>query len=125
MSMRIFDAIKLTGLPRCETAVIKELAIFADDNDVAWPSNETLAKRVVYSVRGVQDALEVLEDLGLIKRINFYKVEGKRGLLVSRKIRLLFDNWKGFMSDPDVDEDHVELSDEEISSRGIEVVKRL
>ncbi len=66
MSMYYFQVRFVRGLPRREFTLLKELAAFSDDNDVAWPSIDALAGCTGYCPKSVDAGLKKLEKLKLI-----------------------------------------------------------
>ena len=128
MSKAVFDIKKLRGLDRRDLVVLKELAIFADKDNRAWPRNKVLADKTGYSVRSVQSALKVLEKLGLIKVSYSGRILGNGAFEVDKRyIVLVMEKWKEFMLDEKQaanDSNSIELTIDEIHTRRIRIVGR-
>jgi biotin operon repressor len=119
MGQHVFDVKKMRGLDRSERAVLLELAEIANEDNVAWPSNEHLSARLVCSERTIQKALKQLEELGLIIRKNRFSVLPD-GFVTARGriIEILPENWKKFMMPIDSDDRVIDLSKDEIETIG-------
>jgi hypothetical protein len=128
VSKAVFDIKKLRGLDRRDLVVLKELAIFADKDNRAWPRNKVIADKTGYSVRSVQSALQILQALGLIKVSYSGRLLANGAFEVDKRyIDLLMENWKKFMLDEKQaanDSNIIELTIEEIQSRRIRIVGR-
>ncbi len=128
MSKAIFDIKRFRGLDRRDLVVLKELAIFADKNNRAWPRNRLLADKTGYSVRSVQSALQSLEGLGLIEIKYSGRMLGNGAFEVDKRyIDLLTENWASFMNDEKHaanDDSIIELKIVDIRSRHIKVIRR-
>ncbi len=126
MSGIIFKLRDMRGLPRREMVVLKELAIFADENGRAWPSNRALARNTGFGVRTVQKALEVLQELELIEieRTGFIN-DDKQFVALSRVIQLLPENWGRYLSESNPDGTNpggmVKLTDKEAAARNLKI----
>ena len=125
MSKLVYEIKKLRGLDRRELVVLKELSIFANKDNIAWPRNRVLADKAGYSVRSVQSALTMLQKLGLIE----IKYTGRlvaNGAFIpeKRNIYLLTQNWSEFMikEDEAANSPTIELSVEEFRRRQIKIV---
>lgn len=103
MSKAVFDIKNIPNLHRLERVVLKELALFADKSNRAWPHNKTLADKTGYSVRSVQKALQSLQKIGFIdvKYTGRFIANGDF-LVEKRYIDLLVQNWmpKRLMAKP-------------------------
>lgn len=126
MGKYIYDVQKIVGLKRRELAVLKELAIFADKKNVAWPSNATLARRVGYGVRSLQLALEMLEDRGLIlRRYQCARLPDGTIHNTGRTIDLLRDNWdKHMITSVANDYEIIDLTAADIKNGKLRAIKR-
>lgn len=56
----------LIGIPALEKVLLLVIASHADENGVAWPSNERLAATTGMDIRSVKRKLKLLEERGLI-----------------------------------------------------------
>jgi len=94
VSKAVFDIKNIPNLHRLERVVLKELALFADKSNRAWPHNKTLADKTGYSVRSVQKALQSLQKIGFIdvKYTGRFIANGDF-LVEKRYIDLLVQNW--------------------------------
>jgi DNA-binding transcriptional ArsR family regulator len=61
---------RIKSTPR---SVLREMADYADDVDECWPSVETLTNCTSLSERAVQEALRILEEMGLITTFQRFK----------------------------------------------------
>lgn len=125
MSMYYFQVRFVRGLHRREFTLLKELAAFADDNDVAWPSLDALAGCTGYCPKSVDDGLKVLEKLKLIViKITGHKTDA--GLFVE-------DGRRYYLQRPEIDRyirkdldqskaHSVEVSPDDLSKQGIAIV---
>lgn len=126
MSGIIFKLRDMRGLPRREMVVLKELAIFADENGCAWPRNCVLARNTGYGVRALQQALETLQELDLIEiRRNGYINDDNQFVALSRVIQLLPENWGPYLSENNPDGTSaggtIQLSDKEAAARNLKI----
>lgn len=125
MSGIIFKLRNLRGLQRREMVVLKELAIFADEEGLAWPRNQVLSRNAGYSVRSIQEALDVLQDLDLIEIRRKGHLNDRGELVVTiRIIKLLPDNWGPYLWEASEDDEGgiLEISDKEAAQRNIKFV---
>ncbi len=125
MSMYYFQVRFVRGLHRREFTLLKELAAFADDNDVAWPSLDALAGCTGYCPKSVDDGLKVLEKLKLIViKITGHKTDA--GLFVE-------DGRRYYLKRPEIDRyirkdldqskaHSVEVSPHDLSKQDIAIV---
>ncbi len=118
MSKRIYETYRVQGLTSPQKAVFNTLAIHADENDLAWPSNQTLATETSFGLRAVQEAIKYLIHIKYIKVVvNGVKSrDGTRFYEHSRKIKLLPDNWQlpdssGEITEIDADDPLVKSGD--------------
>lgn len=101
MSGIIFKLRNLGGLPRRERVVLKELAIFSDDKNIAWPRNQTLAKNAGYTEKSIRLSLQVLQELKLIEIIRTGHFHEDQFITTYRQIKLLPDNWSKYLGQVD------------------------
>ena len=71
------QATKRAGVATQQLVLIK-LALYANENGIAWTGRETLAKVTQLSEQSVSDALAALEAQGLIARTRTEKKKGVR-----------------------------------------------
>ncbi|TXH01921.1 MAG: helix-turn-helix domain-containing protein [Rhodocyclaceae bacterium] len=127
MSKAVFDIKNIPNLHRLERVVLKELALFADKSNRAWPHNKTLADKTGYSVRSVQKALQSLQKIGFIdvKYTGRFIANGDF-LVEKRYIDLLVQNWMPKKTDGQAAKDSniIELSAKDIEARRINIFGR-
>ena len=125
MSMYYFQVRFARGLRRREFTLIKELAAFADDNDVAWPSMDALEGCTGYCDKSIDAGLKVLKKLKLIViKVTGHKTDA--GLFVE-------DGRRYYLQRPEIDKyirkdldqskaHSVEMSPDDLSKQGIAIV---
>ncbi len=127
MSKAVFDIKNIPNLHRLERVVLKELALFADKSNRAWPHNKTLADKTGYSVRSVQKALQSLQKIGFIdvKYTGRFIANGDF-LVEKRYIDLLVQNWMPKKTDGQAAKDSniIELSAKDSEARRINIFGR-
>ena len=127
MGKAVFDIKNIPNLHRLERVVLKELALFADKSNRAWPHNKTLADKTGYSVRSVQKALQSLQKIGFIdvKYTGRFIANGDF-LVEKRYIDLLVQNWMPKKTDGQAAKDSniIELSAKDIEARRINIFGR-
>ena len=127
MSKAVFEIKNIPNLHRLERVVLKELALFADKSNRAWPHNKTLADKTGYSVRSVQKALQSLQKIGFIdvKYTGRFIANGDF-LVEKRYIDLLVQNWMPKKTDGQAAKDSniIELSAKDIEARRINIFGR-
>jgi biotin operon repressor len=127
VSKAVFDIKNIPNLHRLERVVLKELALFADKSNRAWPHNKTLADKTGYSVRSVQKALQSLQKIGFIdvKYTGRFIANGDF-LVEKRYIDLLVQNWMPKKTDGQAAKDSniIELSAKDIEARRINIFGR-
>jgi len=127
VSKAVFDIKNIPNLHRLERVVLKELALFADKSNRAWPHNKTLADKTGYSVRSVQKALQSLQKIGFIdvKYTGRFIANGDF-LVEKRYIDLLVQNWMPKKTDGQAAKESkiIELSAKDIEARRINIFGR-
>ena len=127
MSKAVFDIKNIPNLHRLERVVLKELALFADKSNRAWPHNKTLADKTGYSVRSVQKALQSLQKIGFIdvKYTGRFIANGDF-LVEKRYIDLLVQNWMPKKTDGQAAKDSniIEFTAQDIAERRINIFGR-
>jgi len=124
MSMYYFQVRFVRGLPRLEFTILKELAAFADDNDVAWPEIDALVGCTGYGPSSIDDGLTSLENLNLIvTKVTGHKSDAGTFVVDGHRYYLQRSNIDKYIrKDLELSKTHaVEVSPSELASMGISI----